>query len=247
MAASHVLRMAKLKGSGKILAASKHNKRVIQAEKGADSHIDASRSHLNYSLAGFDTPAAVADHAKSLMADAGIVNLRKDAVMGIEVIFSLPPNTSIDVISFFIDCCDWLPIHLGGVVLSFDVHLDEACPHAHALVLPLLDGRMIGGKLIGFRGRLRGLQDSFHMLIGRNYGLTKPMRKLSGQAKTKTANMVLDFLKSDSIIKSSIYQLLRDDILRNPEKYADFLNIEKATPNRKSKDFVSIMTSKGRG
>jgi Plasmid recombination enzyme len=247
MAASHVLRMAKLKGSGKILAASRHNKRVIQAEKGADSHIDTSRSHLNYSLVGIDNPEAIADQAKSLISEAGIVNLRKDAVMAIEVIFSLPSNTSIDVLGFFIDCCDWLPIHLGGEVLSFDVHLDEACPHAHALVLPLVDNRMIGGKLLGFRGRLRSLQDSFHMLVGRNYGLTKPMRKLSGEAKTKTANIVLDFLKTDPIMKSSIYQLIRDDIVKNPEKYADYLNIEKATPNRKTKDFVSIMISKGRG
>lgn len=247
MAASHVLRMAKLKGSGKILAASRHNKRVIQAEKGADSHIDMSRSHLNYSLVGFDNPEAIADQANSLISEAGIVNLRKDAVMAIEVIFSLPANNNTDILGFFIDCCDWLPKHLGGKVLSFDVHLDEACPHAHALVLPLVDNRMIGGKLIGYKGRLRSLQDSFHLLVGRNYGLTKPMRKLSGESKTKTANLVLNFLKSDAIMKSSIYQLIRDDIVRNPEKYADYLNIEKATPNRKTKDFASIMISKGRG
>ncbi len=247
MATSHLLRVAKLKGAGKILAASRHNKRVIQAEKGADSHIDAPRSHLNYSLVGFDTPEAVANHAKNLMADAGIGNLRKDAVLAIEVLFSLPTNTNINTLNFFIDCCEWLPIHFGGVLLSFDVHHDEAAPHAHALILPLVDGVMAGSDLVGHRTRLRVLQDSFHINVARKYGLTKPMRKLAGEAKDKTAKLVLDFIKSDSIMKSSLFQLVRDDIVRSPEKYADYLNIEKATPNKKQRDFVTIMTSKGKG
>lgn len=73
------------------------------------------------------------------------------------------------------------------------------------------------------------------------------MRKLAGEAKDKTAKLVLDFIKSDSIMKSSLFQLVRDDIVRNPEKYADYLNIEKAAPNKKQRDFVTIMTSKGKG
>lgn len=239
--------MAKLKGGGKILAASKHNKRLIQAEQGADSHIDATRSHLNYSLDGLDTPQAIADNAKALIADAGITNLRKDAVLGIEVIFSLPPTTSINTLNFFIDCCEWLPIHFGGVVLSFDVHHDEAAPHAHVLILPLIAGAMNGGKLVGNRARLRGLQDSFHMLVARKYGLTKSMRKLAGEAKSKTAQAVLDVLKSDPFMKSVAFQLFREYVLKNPELFADFLNIEKATPSKKESSFVSIMTSKGKG
>lgn len=247
MAASHILRIAKLKGGGKILAASRHNKRAIQAEKGADSHIDATRSHLNYSLIGFDNPEAVANQAKSLMVNAGISSLRKDAVLAIEIIFSLPFNTRIDTLNYFIDCCDWLPIHFGGEVLSFDVHHDEASPHAHALILPLIDGAMLGSDLVGNRTRLRTLQDSFHMVIGRKYGLSKPMRKLSGEAKSNTAKAVLNLIKSDSIMGSVLYQLIHDDIVRNPERYADYLNIKQENTSKKPRDFVSIMTSKGKG
>ena len=40
MAASHIFRLAAMKGKSKVLDALKHNKRTLQAERGANGNID---------------------------------------------------------------------------------------------------------------------------------------------------------------------------------------------------------------
>ena len=47
MSGAAFLRLKKLKGSGIIGKAARHNRRVIQAELGATGSIDPARSHLN--------------------------------------------------------------------------------------------------------------------------------------------------------------------------------------------------------
>ena len=138
MSASGFFKMQKLKGSGKVLAASRHNKRLIQAELGAGSHIDAARICLNLSLHGPDSPEAVARLAKDRMAAAGVRPQKKNAVLALEHVFSLPANTDIDLKAYFSDCVQWVARNFGGLdnVLSADVHLDESAPHLHVLILP---------------------------------------------------------------------------------------------------------------
>ena len=139
MAASGFMRLKKLTSANHVLVASKHNKRAIQAERGAGGSIDASRSHLNFVIAGELTPEAVAERAKQLMEAAGIVKLRKTAVRAIEVIFSLPLNVAIEHRAYFTDCVEWATAQFGGRdnILSADVHLDEAAPHCHVLHTPI--------------------------------------------------------------------------------------------------------------
>jgi len=38
------------------------------------------------------------------------------------------------------------------VLLSFDVYLDESAPHVHALILPLLNGKMNGNEIMDGKG-----------------------------------------------------------------------------------------------
>ena len=52
MSGAAILRIKKLTGSGIIGKAARHNKRTIQAEMGASSSIDPTRSHLNETLMG---------------------------------------------------------------------------------------------------------------------------------------------------------------------------------------------------
>ena len=246
MAASHVLRLAKLKGSGKILAAARHNRRTIQNEIGAGRHIDAMRSSLNYSLAGVETPEAIAGEAKAMMQAAGIEKPRKDFVAAVEIIYSLPINHGVNERVFFADCLEWTHSHFGCHVLSFDVHLDESTPHAHALLLPLVDGHLTGSDMVGNRARLKALQVAFFADVGVKHGLQKPIPRLSGQAKAKTENRVLNQLKSDPAMQSVLWPRIRDLIRNDPASFASLLGLEvaKTKPNKSA---VAIMTSRGKG
>ena len=245
-------RVKKLTGSGIVLAASRHNKRAIQAEHGAAGHIDSTRIHLNKALHGPDTPQAVAQRAKDLKAAAGIKADRKKAVMALELLFSLPPNMAIDPLSYFKDCMPWAARTFGGIdnVLSADMHLDESAPHMHVLLLPLIDGRMKGSDLVGNRQRLQFLQNDFHAAVAGRYGLAKTSARLQGQAKERTAQAVMSALRAsnDRAQESALWPILRDLIERDPAPFAHLLGIEVAMPNpRKLRTMVQVMTSKGKG
>lgn len=103
------LRIKKLTGKTIIQKAARHNHREILAEMGAaqDSHIDPARTGANRVLRGCDTAAGVVSAAQSLMDDAGVKPLRKDAVRALEIIFSLPPQSAINHDQFFNESVQW--------------------------------------------------------------------------------------------------------------------------------------------
>jgi len=90
MATSHIIRLGTVKGKNGVLEALKHNRRELQAERGAPANIDASSSHFNYSLQVDGDAKTIATHAKVQMLKAGIETPRKNGVMAVEIIFSLP-------------------------------------------------------------------------------------------------------------------------------------------------------------
>jgi len=252
MSAPGFFRIKKLTGSGIVLTASRHNKRAIQAEHGAGGHIDAARISLNTALHGPETPQAVAQRAKELKVAAGITGDRKRAVMALELVFSLPPKTSIDLAAYFRDCLSWAARTFGGIdnVLSADIHLDESAPHMHVLLLPLVGGRMKGSDLVGNRQRLQFLHTDFHSAVAGCYGLAKAPARLQGQAKEKTALAVVSTLRTtkDRVQESALWPILRDFIDRDPAPFAELLGIEVATPNPpKRRSMAEIFTSKGKG
>lgn len=250
MAASHIFRLAAMKGKTKVLDALKHNKRTLQAERGANGNIDATKSHLNYSLTGSDTAEQIALHAKVQMVKAGIDKPRINQVMGIEAIFSLPIDRhDQDTKQFFSDCFEWVKQTFAGELLSFDVHLDESNPHAHAVILPLIDGKMQGSDMMGGRGNLMRLINKFHADVARHHGLSRSeSKRISAMDKQSLASMVLTRLKSDPVMKSSLWSYFRDLVVKDPLPCAQMLSIKLAEKTRaKSKSFVAIMTSKGKG
>ena len=252
MSASGFFKMQKLKGSGKVLVASRHNKRLIQAEQGADSHIDAARICLNLSLHGPDSPEAVARLAKECMAAAGVRPQKKNAVLALEHVFSLPASTDIDLKAYFNDCVQWVARNFGGLdnVLSADVHLDESAPHLHVLILPLVDGRMNGSDLFGNRQRLQFLHNDFHAAVAGRYGLTKALARLQEQAKEKTAQTVIAHIHAtnDTALTSALWPLIRDLIGRDPAVCAQVLGLEVTkTADKPQRLMEQIFTSKGKG
>lgn len=248
MSTSHLIRLGTIKGKSGILDAMKHNKRTLQAERGAHSNIDVNRMSLNYSLTDPASPEHIARHAKSQMVLAGIDKPRKNQVMAVEILFSLPINRhKQDTSPFFEACHDWVMTNFDGKLLSFDVHLDEAAPHAHAVILPLINGKMQGSKMIGNKGNLMRLINLFHRDVACHYGLsrseTKKLNKLDKETVTRD---VLCSLRGDSVMSSAIWSVVRDLINEDPLRFSQILSIE---PPKKicTKDFVDIKRSRGRG
>ena len=249
MASSHLLRLGTIKGKHGVLVAMKHNKRTLQNERGASANIDATRTSLNYSIASENTPEAIALHAKMQMLKANI-EPRKNQVMAVEIVFSLPIDRhNQDTKPFFTDCYNWIGKTFAAELLSFDVHLDESAPHAHAVILPLIDGKIQGRKLMGDRGNLMRLINKFHSEVAKHYGLSRSDRaRLNNADKQILERLVLTRLKTDVAMQSSVWACFRDAIHNDPLPYAQMLSIQLPLAAKvKTKSFVQIMTSKGKG
>src|SRR5690606_15583039 len=105
MAHHAVFRIAKKSKPDNILAiAARHNKRSMPCGR---DNIDESKSHLNYSLYGHATPEGIVEYADSQLAEAGI-KPRKNGVKMVEMIFSLPADSTINQALFFKDCLAWV-------------------------------------------------------------------------------------------------------------------------------------------
>jgi Plasmid recombination enzyme len=233
-----------------LLQAARHNKRAIQAELGAYGHIDAKRICQNEAIAGADNPKAIVVLAQSLMTEAGIQRdkLRKDYTQAIELLFSLPSNTTIDTSVYFIDCLDWTIQQFGAVnILSADIHRDEAAPHCHVLILPLVDNRMAGSALIA-KPKTSKLRESFEIEFSKKYGLKFPVR-LAGTAKQKAVQDVLQKLQetNDSALSSLAWPSFRQAIERDPAPFMVNLGLVFDAPTKRFKTMAQLAVSKGKG
>lgn len=230
-----------------ILSAARHVLREIQAELGADAHIDASRMHLNQVLAGPPSAAEVDALALSLMQEAGIVRLRRDSVRAIEVLVSLSPGEQCDDLAFFTDSVQWARDYFEGApVLSAVVHRDEATPHCHVLILPLVRGRMNGSDLVGGPSRLVDMQSSFHAVVCAKYGFArkKTPRRIGAAVKRRCASDAMTRLLSNpaAIRIPDVKTALKSLIEANPVELLEALGLPLPEPTRKQKTFVEIMT-----
>lgn len=240
------LRIKKLTGKNIIAVAARHNLRELQAEIGGAGHIDPARTADNYLLRGEATAAGVAGYANHLLSEAALSRpLRKDAVRSLEIVFSLPPGSAIGHRRYFEDASKWAEKYFQAPVLSVVVHLDEAAPHCHVLLLPLVNGRMVGSDMLGNRARLQTMQADFHVNVGLGYGLTRQTapKRISAALRRQAAFMVLETIGANPsrLNKASIRQAMVDAIAHDPEPLLMALGLYMPTP-AKSASFVEIMT-----
>lgn len=251
MSGAAFLRIKKLKGGGIITVAARHNRRVIQAELGATGSIDPARSYLNETLHGPHTADDVGQLAKDLMREAGVVKFRKDSVMALEFVFSLPTDHQLDDRAYFGDCAAWIAAQYGGAqnILSVDIHRDEGAPHCHILLLPLLKNRMAGSDFVGGKQKLMATHKQFHEAVASRYRLRKAPARLAGASKQAAAAAVLTKLKStsDPALSSVAWATIRDGIENNPGPWLLALGIEIDVMKKPKRSFTQIMTSKGKG
>jgi hypothetical protein len=246
MTAGYALAIKRLYGPGIVRVASKHNLREIAAEIGADGHIDAARIADNFILRGPSTADGVAQLAKSLMEAAGVTKYRKTAVMALELLFTLPATTAVDLRQYFEQAISWAERHFGVPVLSCIVHLDEGAPHAHALLLPLVDGRMGGSDLHGGKAKLWAMQTSFHDEVGSRYGLARQtaQKRLSARVRAAAIELARVSLQANSALTDAVIDALLLPHAKDPAPLLLALNIGVPAPKARAKtSFASIMTA----
>jgi len=175
--------------------------------------------------------------------------MRRDFCQAIEVVFSLPLNTAIDLRRYFSDCAAWCAARFGqDNILSADVHLDESAPHCHVLIAPIQDGRWVGGKLID-RSNTHALRESFKRNVANGYGL-RMVDKMQGTQKANAIVMVLKAIEAGhrEVIAMPLWQPLRQSIERDPAPFVAALGLMlgEKTP-AKPKTMAQIFTSTGKG
>lgn len=216
-----MVRAAKINGRVKALQALKHNLREIPAELYSREKIDHELSHMNKILVGEASSHLCMKFIEKTIEDHEIKKLRKDAVYLIEVIVSLPSDHNIDDESFFIDAVEWSKNFYTNHVINAVIHRDQTRPHCHILILPLQQGKMIGSKLMGYRGRLRQIQESFHEQVGKKYSLCKPITpyRYPHEYRQKMAHKAIQLLTTnvDLLQDMNVVNALTLLAYQNPE------------------------------
>ncbi|BAN35020.1 hypothetical protein SCD_n01191 [Sulfuricella denitrificans skB26] len=244
-----VFRIKKLKGSGIIAVAARHNLREMQSEIGSDSHINPRMTSHNLVLRGAVRAADVAAQAVNLMEQAQLKKpLQKNAVHALELLFSLPISSGIAEQDYFSAAADWAEGFFEIPILSAVIHNDEAAPHCHIIMLPLFNGRMIGSAMVGNRTRLLAMQTDFHTIVGQRYGLKRgePTKRYSRAARATAADSVVTALRRvpKSLDDPAIRDALREAIAETmPVNLMALLELDlPAVRTPKPKTLAEIMT-----
>lgn len=249
------LSLSKLSGNGRILQAARHNLRALPPEVDRAGSIAPARSHLNECLHGPPTPEVIAIQAKALISAAlGNKKPRKDAVLCVEVVFSLPATHRLpDDRQYFERCWRWAADEFGGMenILSVVVHRDEAMPHCHLLVLPLLNGRLNASKMLGYKAAFAERQTRFHEQVAHSFGLGRAPNALSRAQRVMAGRTVRQCMEArqDPALSSAAWSAIRQAIEMNPLPFLQLLGlpVPEAEPRRRQKSMAEIFTSPGKG
>lgn len=251
---SFLFKISVINALAKLKASFKHNRREIQKELGANSHIDAQKICLNYALSESvktDDLIQRVKHSIEVHEKQIRRRIRRDAVLAIEVLFSIPlASHNINADEYFKDCLDWTIEQFSpALVLTADVHLDEATPHMHVILSCVTPNKLIGSKIKGNKARYQERTDHFFHNVACKYGLHRPPTKLLKGDRLRLAKDVITRLENtrDPMTQSPHYPLIRNSIQADPMQFANNLGIEIQTTPKKMRTVVQIMTSKGKG
>jgi len=235
--------MDKLSGPGIITVAAKHNLRDFSTDARTPPNIDGLRTHLNVVLRGPCRALDVTALANNLLTNANVGTLRKDAVLAVEILVSLPVEAMPMCMEYFVAVVQWAESYFAVPVISAVVHLDEAAPHCHILLLPLLNGRMQGSDLVGGRAKLRASKLDLYENVGKRFGLKRPATpaRISRSEKRTVMDSITKALSRMGVTDDAVMVALLEPHARNPAPLAHALGIQPVAKAVKS--FVSIMTA----
>lgn len=210
------LRFAKIKkGSSSALIAARHNLRELPLTP----NITAGKQSLNHVLLGARSAEVVQDDYRAALRNAGITQLRKDAVRLIEAIVSLPVGVEDGEHAYFEASLCWLESEFGASnILSAVIHKDEAAQHMHVLITPLVDGHMRGSDLLGGPAHMRARHGRFISVMEPYLGQIERVAEQHQKGKELLAQEVVAMLQrvADPMWESCVAQVIRDCIESNP-------------------------------
>ena len=173
-----VLRIQKLKTWGAIAGSGKHNQRERETPNADDS-----RTAENRVLVG----QSDAENAELVKEAVGTQRIRKNAVLGVEMLLSASPEYfrpgqtekagehDAHRLNSWVDAStQWLKERYGNRVVKAVLHLDEATPHIHALLVPLDDKGKLNCRALfgGSRHTLSLLQNDYAGAV-KDLGITR--------------------------------------------------------------------------
>lgn len=227
MTESALIHIKKIKSPEILRDALKHNLRQIAAETAIPSHIDPAQSRLNVRLAGDGDPVGMTRQVVHTIKQETGKALRANGIVAVEVVVSLPVNTTVDTGAFFADTLDWLRGYWDVPIVSATVHYDEANPHLHVLVLPLSRGAMIGAALVGYRIQMADFKRSHHTAVGSKHGLSL-VEIVPRFKRLKAAQAIVSFLQNhpDLLNHPCIAAALQGAIAGRPAELLSVLGIK---------------------
>lgn len=220
-----------------------HNLREVAAEYGeqANSKIDPSRIQHNAILFG---PASSNEGTKlawDAIYEAGI-KVRANAVLGIEIIFSLPDSSNVNEMEYFDEAVKWAQRYFRLPLLSAIYHADEDHPHTHVIFLPIKGNKLLGNKIIGNKSDTNRMHSNFHNEVSSRFGFSKP-----GQAGRYTkaqrhafALKAREDMRENSSLADGYINALAQAIYRHPDPLLAYMGVE--MPSDPSKTVAGIFT-----
>jgi hypothetical protein len=109
--------------------------------------------------------------AKAML--SSVDNIRANAVYAVEFVMTASPSyfrgpgqgwgeyDQKKLTAYLRRVVEWAKGYFGNNLVSMTLHLDQATPHIHVLVIPLLNGKLNCRALYGLKARLRELQLSY--------------------------------------------------------------------------------------
>lgn len=209
-----------------LLQAARHNLRELQADAGFGRSINPALSQRNEILAGPASADEIQAQAIGLIPDDVASKLRKDHCQAVEALFSLSVVSQLDATQYFDRCLTWLRGALPLPILSTVIHRDETAEHMHVLLLPVKDGRHVGGSLIT-RGPLRILRQAFFEKVAGPAGMRREGAKFRGATKQRAVKDVLRFCQDQNLPQhmKELWPLFSATIQRDPTPAALALNL----------------------
>lgn len=156
-----------------------HNLRQDNQTHRHRSRIDPARTRLNEVLAGPDRLDVAVSMVRDSLEAMGIQPRRKDAIMGIELVFQPPPGS--DHRAFWAECITWARDRFEHVI-SAVVHHDQKRPHMHLLILAVSAGRLAGNEMTASPYRPKQRRADFMAHMRRALGL-RPDRRVKTLAE----------------------------------------------------------------
>jgi len=210
-----IMRMEKIKNFRGLSGRLDHNTRAKIPENADPERVK------NNSVFGGSTADVLSEFKKRMPE-----KVRKDAVLGVEIMMTTGSEFSGNKQKFLLDAQDWAEKIFGAEnIMSCAHHFDETTPHVHMIVMPMKDGKLNAKHFIGgTRNRMAELQQDFWEKVGKPNGLERGKSAAETRARHSKPNFDKKLKELDQ----------REEKIKAAERF--YANVEEAQKKREQKN-----------